>query len=97
MLAFAFLLAGLTSAQAHLYLYQAPLYIVANDIGGMISWTPESERVAFAVSAAHCAYFGKVARITSIYRQYGNYIGFSCAFPRGYVVRQRNIVIRTKG
>jgi hypothetical protein len=90
LLALVFLLAGLNGAQAQ-------LYIVANDIGGMISWSPESERAAPAVSAAHCAAFGKNARITSVYRQYGHYIGFECAFPRGHVVRERNIVIRTKG
>jgi hypothetical protein len=89
-LAVAFLLAGLTSAQAQ-------LYIVGNDIGGMISWTPESERVASAVTGAHCAAWGKEARITSVYRQYGSYIGFSCAFPRGYKLRDHQLVIRTKG
>ena len=90
LLAAMFLLAGLTSAQAQLYL-------VGNDIGGMISWTPESERVAFTVSAAHCAGYGKQARITSVYRQYGHYIGFECAFPRGHVIREREFAIRTKG
>jgi hypothetical protein len=89
-LASVFLLAALTSAQAQ-------LYIVGNDIGGMISWTPESERVAFAASDAHCAAWGKEAHITSIYRQYGHYIGFACTFPRGYVIRERDIAIRTKG
>lgn len=90
LLAVVFLLAGLTSAQAQ-------LYIVGNDIGGMISWTPENERVAFAVTGAHCAAWGKEARITSVYRQYGHYIGFECAFPRGYKLRERQLVIRTKG
>ena len=90
LLAVVFLLAGLTSAQAQ-------LYIVGNDIGGMISWTPESERVASAVTGAHCAAWGKEARITSVYRQYGHYIGFECAFPRGYKLRERQLVIRTKG
>ena len=85
-----FLLTAVTGAQAQ-------LYIVGNDIGGMISWTPESERVAFAVSGGHCAAYGKQARITSIYRQYGHYIGFECVFPRGYVIREREYAIRTKG
>jgi len=90
LLALVFLLAAVTGAQAQ-------LYIVGNDIGGMISWTPESERVAAAASGAHCAAYGKQARITSVYRQYGHYIGFACAFPRGYVVRERQFAIRTKG
>jgi hypothetical protein len=90
LLALVFLLAAATSAQAQLYL-------VGNDIGGMISWTPESERLASSASGAHCAAYGKYARITSVYRQYGHYIGFACAFPRGYVTRERQFAIRTKG
>ena len=90
LLALAFLLVGLTTAQAQ-------LYTVGNDIGGMISWSPESERAAFAVSDAHCAAYGKIARVTSVYRQYGHYIGFECVFPRGYVIREREFAIRTKG
>jgi hypothetical protein len=90
LLASLFLLAAITGAQAQLYL-------VGNDIGGMISWSPESERLAPAASGAHCAAYGKDARITSVYRQYGHYIGFACAFPRGYVIRERQFAIRTKG
>jgi hypothetical protein len=89
-LGLAFLLAAGTSAQAQIYL-------TGNDIGGMISWSPEAERVAFAASDAHCAAYGKLARVTSVYRQYGHYIGFECVFPRGYVIRERQFAIRTKG
>lgn len=83
------LAAGLSSAQAQVSLR-------GNDTGGMIVWTPESERLAFAAAHAHCAAYGKVARVTSVYRQYGHYIGFACAFPRGYLLRER-VVIRTRG
>jgi hypothetical protein len=85
-----FLAAGLSTAQAQLSL-------AGNDTGGMIVWTPESERLAFAASDAHCAAYGKQARVTSVYRQYGHYIGFACAFPRGYVLRDRAFAIRTRG
>ena len=71
------LLASLSAAQAQ------PVVMTANDIGGIISWSPEAEAVAKPTAQAHCAYFGKLARITSVYRQYGHYIGFECAFPRG--------------
>jgi hypothetical protein len=84
-----FLACGLSGAQAQ-------VVITGNDTGGIIPWSPVSERLARAASAAHCSGYGKQARITSVYRQYGHYIGFSCAFPRGYVVRER-LVIRTKG
>lgn len=84
------LAAGLSSAQAQVSMY-------GNDTGGTIVWTPESERLAFAAADAHCAAYGKQARVTSVYRQYGHYIGFACAFPRGYVLRGRAFAIRTRG
>ncbi len=76
---------------------QAQPYTSGNDTGGMIVWTPENERWAVAAAEAHCAGYGKLARVTSVYRQYGHYIGFACAFPRGYVLREREFAIRTKG
>jgi hypothetical protein len=85
-----FLLATLSSAQAQ-------AYTRGNDTGGMIVWTPENEMLAFAAADAHCAGYSKVARITSVYRQYGHYIGFACAFPRGYILRERAFAIRTRG
>jgi hypothetical protein len=85
-----FLLAGLSAAQAQPYPY-------GNDIGGIISWSPENEALALPAAQGHCAAWGKLARITSVYRQYGHYIGFSCAFPPGYIVRERGIAIRVRG
>lgn len=84
------LTAGLSSAQAQVSMY-------GNDTGGMIVWTPESEKLAFAAAGAHCAAYGKESRVTSVYRQYGHYIGFACFFPRGYVLRDRGFAIRTRG
>ena len=83
------LLAGVSAAQAQPYL-------IGNDIGGIISWSPQNEVMAFSTAQGHCAGWGKQARITSVYRQYGHYIGFSCAFPRGYIIRERS-VIRVRG
>ena len=76
---------------------QAQTYVIGNDTGGMIPWSPENELVAVSMAGGHCAGYGKFARFTSIYRQYGNYIGFACAFPRGYVIREREFAIRTRG
>jgi hypothetical protein len=84
------LAAGLSSDQAQVSL-------TGNDTGGMIVWTPESETLAFAAADAHCARYGKEARVTSVYRQYGHYIGFACAFPRVYILRDRAFAIRTRG
>jgi hypothetical protein len=49
-----------------------------NDTGGIIVWSPENELVAREVAGAHCASYGKYARITSVHRQYGDYIAFNC-------------------
>jgi hypothetical protein len=84
------LLAGVAAAQAQ-------PYVNGNDTGGIIPWSPVNERVAAGVAAAHCAWYGKQSRITSVYRQYGHYIGFACAFPRGYIIQERDTVIRVRG
>jgi hypothetical protein len=55
-----------------------------NDTGGIIPWSPGIEQVAMERAGAHCATYNKVAAITSVHRVYGDYIGFICAFPRGY-------------
>jgi hypothetical protein len=89
-LAAIFLLGGLSAAQAQ-------LNTMGNDTGGMIVWTPENETLAPAAAAGHCAAYGKEARITSVYRQYGHYIGFACGFPAGYIVHEREYGLRTKG
>lgn len=88
--ALALLAAGISVAQA------LP-YTVGNDTGGMIVWSPENELLAWSAATGHCASWGKQAYITSVYRQYGHYIGFACAFPRGYILREREFAIRTRG
>jgi len=55
----------------------------ANDTGGIIAWSPQAQRHARAMAREHCARYGKLARITSVYARYGQYIGFACRFPRG--------------
>lgn len=55
-----------------------------NDTGGIIPWTPPLELVYKEVAGDHCARFGKIARITSIHRRIGDYIGFTCQFDRDY-------------
>jgi hypothetical protein len=62
--------------------------LVGNDTGGIIPWSPASERYRVAIASDHCALYRKIARITSVHRQYGDYIGFVCRFgpPRGPVV-----------
>lgn len=49
-----------------------------NDTGGIIPWSCENEAAARDIAADHCARYDKVARITSVHRIYGAYIGFNC-------------------
>ena len=54
--------------------------LTGNDTGGIITWSPEHQQVAPEWAADHCARYGKFARITSVHRQYGDYIAFRCEF-----------------
>jgi hypothetical protein len=59
-----------------------------NDTGGIIPWSPEAERTYGPTAAAHCGTYNKVAVVTSIHRQPGDYISFVCAFPPDYDPRK---------
>jgi hypothetical protein len=61
-----------------------PYGLKGNDTGGIIPWTPVVNMFYREVAADHCARFSKVARITSVHRRIGDYVGFTCRFPRGY-------------
>ncbi len=56
---------------------QAQIYH-ANDTGGIIPWSCESEAVAQQIAAEYCARWDKYHRITSVHRQYGDFIAFAC-------------------
>jgi hypothetical protein len=64
------LLVSAASANAQIY--------HGNDTGGIIPWSCETEAAAPDLAAAHCARFAKYPRITSVHRQYGDYIAFNC-------------------
>lgn len=72
------LVAGTVSANAGLS------GLVGNDTGGIIPWTPDTRLAWREMASDHCAHYYKRARITSVHRRYGDYIGFVCYFPRGY-------------
>ena len=63
---------------------QAGYVFKGNDTGGIISWNPEVALIYKEVAAEHCSRYNKVAFITSIHANYGDYVAFVCAFPRGY-------------
>ena len=64
----------------------APVYAQVyrgNDTGGIIPWSCDNEVDAREIAGAYCARWNKVARITSVKRQYGDYIAFNCLWRRG--------------
>jgi hypothetical protein len=58
--------------------------LTGNDSGGIIPWTPENQATARKRAADHCARYGKTAHVQPIWRRYGQYISFTCQFPRSY-------------
>src|SRR5258708_12519401 len=60
------------AAHAQPYIYHG------NDTGGIIPWSCENEAMAQQAAAAYCARWDKYHRITSVHRQYGDFIAFSC-------------------
>jgi hypothetical protein len=62
--------------------YPAQVYR-GNDTGGIIPWSCENEADARKIAGAYCSRWGKYARITSVHRMYGDYIGFNCLWRPG--------------
>jgi hypothetical protein len=56
-----------------------------NDTGGIIPWSPEAELTALDIAQSNCGRYNQFARITSIHREYGDYIAYECRLdaPRG--------------
>ena len=50
----------------------------SNDTGGIIPWSCENEAMAQQIAGAYCARWDKYHRITSVHRQYGDFIAFNC-------------------
>ncbi|BAT60868.1 hypothetical protein GJW-30_1_03418 [Variibacter gotjawalensis] len=62
----------------------------ANDTGGIIAYTPDAYHSRHAIAGEYCSSWGKLHRITSVRRRYGEYIVFACYRPRnseGIVLR----------
>ena len=52
----------------------------------MLPYSPENRVIARDAAYQHCAAYGKVPYHLVVYPKYGQYISFSCRFPR-YRVR----------
>ena len=77
------------AARAEIYIYHA------NDTGGIIPWSCENEAMAPQIAAAYCARWDKYPRITSVHRQYGDYIAFNCLWSP-YAARYGLPAVRTR-
>jgi hypothetical protein len=52
--------------------------ITGNDTGGIIPYSPDIEPIYRHLAADYCAGWGRLSHITSVHRQYGDYIAFVC-------------------
>src|SRR5262245_7389903 len=56
------------------------------EVKGNDTWSCEAEAVAVEIAAQHCSSYGKDPRITSVHRQYGDFIAFNCLWTP-YIAR----------
>ena len=64
----------------------------SNDTGGIIPWTPENERNAFAIAEANCRSHNKYPMATSIRRVPGDYMAYKCVWDPPARVRVRRMI-----
>jgi hypothetical protein len=57
--------------------------ITGNDTGGIFPYTPAIATSYQEVAADYCARWGRMAKVTSIHRKYGDYVSFVCYDRRG--------------
>jgi hypothetical protein len=84
----------LWAAGAQAQVYQAQVYR-GNDTGGIIPWSCETEPMAQRIAADYCGRWGRYHRITSVHRQYGDYIAFNCLWSP-HVNRYALPAVRTR-
>lgn len=53
-------------------------WIDGNDTGGIIPYSPAVEGIYRQMAADYCARWGRLSHVTSVHRQYGDYISFVC-------------------
>lgn len=54
------------------------LGITGNDTGGIIPYSPSLEGFYPQIAADYCARWARLSHVTSVHRQYGDYISFVC-------------------
>ncbi len=62
-----------------------------NDTGGIIPWSPDNEQMALLLAQNNCGQYNKYAVITTIHREYGDYISYVCRwYPPPAMRRHRS-------
>jgi hypothetical protein len=60
--------------------------LTGNDTGGIISYSPDLDRVAYREMATEwCARWGRLSHVTSMHRIYGDYVSFVCIDRPGMI------------
>jgi hypothetical protein len=52
--------------------------ITGNDTGGIFPYSPDLEDVYQQIAQDYCARWYRLAHVTSVHRDYGDYISFVC-------------------
>ncbi len=52
--------------------------ITGNDTGGIFPYSPAVEGRYQQIADGHCARYGRLAKVTSVHRIYGDYVAFVC-------------------
>lgn len=52
--------------------------VTGNDTGGIFPYSPNVENSYQEIADGHCARWGRLAKVTSIHRKYGDYVSFVC-------------------
>jgi hypothetical protein len=59
--------------------------ITGNDTGGIIPYSPAVEGSYRQMAADYCAHWHRLSRVTSVHREYGDYISFVCVDRPGVI------------
>ena len=52
--------------------------LTGNDTGGIIPYSPAVDKTYKEIAASWCARWNRMSHVTSVRRQYGDYISFVC-------------------
>ena len=52
--------------------------VTGNDTGGILPYSPDVQPIYHQIAGDFCARWGRFAKVTSIHRVYGEYVGFVC-------------------